>query len=198
MAPPRYGESEFHVKDMGDGGFRSTSSVGANHLLTVGAWRVCGVIISRLLATTRRGFELRRIDVRVLIFGDFRLICESRSHRTSKLGQTRWFLVKIDDFPVSVRRVRWKCTRLSCLHVIFVDLWSITKEIPPRGDHGPRFREKCDDFPVSLWSGPWAHRMSPALTNRPWRLIFTKNRNIFGRVRAKARAASVRHRTVYI
>ena len=106
MAPPRYGESEFHVKNMGDGGFRSTSSVGANHLLTVGAWRVCGVIISRLLATTRRGFKLRRIDVRVLIFGDFRLICESRSHRMSKLGQTRLFLVKIDDFPVSVRRVR--------------------------------------------------------------------------------------------
>ena len=35
MAPPRYGESEFHVKFMGDGGFLSTSSVGANHLLTV-------------------------------------------------------------------------------------------------------------------------------------------------------------------
>ena len=29
MAPPRYGESEFHVKNMGDGGFLSTSSVGA-------------------------------------------------------------------------------------------------------------------------------------------------------------------------
>ena len=45
MAPPRYGESEFHVKNMGDGGFRSTSSVGAITPLTVGAWRVCGVII---------------------------------------------------------------------------------------------------------------------------------------------------------
>ena len=151
MAPPGCRESEFHVKNMGDGGFRSTSSVGANHLLTV-VHGVCaaGVIISRLLATTRGGFVLRRIDVRVLIFGDFRLICESRSHRMSKLGQTRLFLVKIDDFPVSVRRLWWKCTRLPRLHVIFVDLWSITKEIPPRGDHGPRFRKKCDDFPVSL------------------------------------------------
>ena len=92
MAPPGCRESEFHVKNMGDGGFRSTSSVGANHLLTV-VHGVCaaGVIISRLLATTRGGFVLRRIDVRVLIFGDFRLICESRSLRAENFAAAKKF-----------------------------------------------------------------------------------------------------------
>ena len=35
MAPPEYGEFEFHVKNMGDGGLLSTSSVGAKYLLGV-------------------------------------------------------------------------------------------------------------------------------------------------------------------
>ena len=48
-----------------------------------------------------------------------------------------------------------------------------------------------------LWRN-FTRLRSPALTNRPWRPIFTKNRNILCRVRAKARAASVRHCTVYI
>ena len=72
MAPPRYGESEFHVKNMGDGGFRSTSSVGAITPLTVGAWRVCGVIICdywRLPGGDLNCIASMRVFLFLLIFG---------------------------------------------------------------------------------------------------------------------------------